>query len=106
MVDYGVKVLEEQAPFTRGNKTYEKMSRKGIQIVRHFYARELLTQAWKNLRSAHWQDSRRDFVAFLKFEPPLAGWILAQVAIKPWIRRLRAIRKPNRVNVHRTSYII
>ncbi len=106
MVDYVVKILEEQAPFTRGNKAYEKMSRKGIQIVRHDYSRELLTQAWKNLRSAHWQDSQRDFASFLSFEPPLAGRTLAQAAIKPWLRRLRAIRKPNRVGGHRTSYII
>jgi glycosyltransferase involved in cell wall biosynthesis len=106
MVDQVVKVLETQAPFTQGNPAYERMLKKGIRIVRHGYSRELLTRTWKNFRSAHWQDSQRDFVDFLTFEPPLAGWILAQAGIKPWLRRLRAIRKPNRVSGHRTSYII
>lgn len=106
MVDHVVKVLEAQAPFTQGNQPYERMVRKGIRIVRHGHSRELLTRAWKNLRSSSWQDSKRDFVNFLNFEPPLAGWILAQAAIKPWLRRLRAIRKPNRPGGYRTSYII
>ena len=106
MVDHVVKVLEAQAPFTESNQAYERMLKKGIRIVRHDHSRELLMRAWKNCRSAHWQDSQRDFVNFLNFEPPLAGWILAQAAVKPWLRRLRVIIKPSRVSGHRTSYII
>jgi glycosyltransferase involved in cell wall biosynthesis len=104
MVDHVVKILEAQAPFTQGNRAYERMAKKGIRIVRHGHSRELLTRAWENLRSAQWRDSRRDFVDFVNFEPPLAGWTLAQCAIKPWVRRLRAIRKPNPLT--RASYII
>jgi hypothetical protein len=105
MVDYVVKVLEAQAPFTQSNKAYERMARKGMRIVRHNYSRELLTRAWEKFRLAQWRESRRDFVDFLNFQPPLAGWILAHAAIKPWLRRLRAIRKPARPSGYRTSYI-
>lgn len=103
MVEHVVKILEAQAAFANGNKAYEKMRKKGIRIVRHEYSRELMVKGWDKLRSSCWRSSRRDFIDFLNFEPPLAGWILAQWAVKPWLRRLRAIGKSPRSS--RSSYL-
>src|SRR5262245_13447254 len=96
MIDYIVLVLRAQKPHTRGNRAYERTRRKGIRRARHWYSRKLVDQAWQDFCGGHIKDARRDFAAFIKYAPPLAGWILSQAAVRTCLRRLGVNRKSRR----------
>lgn len=86
MVHMIVKILESQKPFIQDKPKYKKMAAKGSRLVRHAYSHYLLTSAWKSLWRGEWTKAKENFSEFLRYEAPLAGYVI------PWAI-LRACRQ-------------